>query len=258
MLHLLLPIIYIAFISLGLPDALLGSAWPTIYPEFQVPISYAGIISMIISGCTILSSLMSDRLTHRFGAGKITAASVGITAAALLGFSISDSFLELCLWAIPYGLGAGNVDAALNNFVALHYASRHMSWLHCMWGIGASTGPYVMGFALNRGFPWSTGYLAIGILQIVLTAMLFFSLPLWKTAGSVSENPEKNNNSEKDSGSGTDSHILSLPEILAIPGAKEIMITFFCYCALEQTAGLWASSYLVLHHGLNTEAAAFY
>ena len=132
MLHLLLPIIYIAFISLGLPDALLGSAWPTIYPEFQVPISYAGIISMIISGCTILSSLMSDRLTHRFGAGKITAASVGITAAALLGFSISDSFLELCLWAIPYGLGAGNVDAALNNFVALHYASRHMSWLHCM------------------------------------------------------------------------------------------------------------------------------
>ena len=258
MLHLLLPIIYIAFISLGLPDALLGSAWPTIYPEFQVPVSYAGIISMIISGCTILSSLMSDRLTHRFGAGKITAASVGITAAALLGFSISDSFLELCLWAIPYGLGAGNVDAALNNFVALHYASRHMSWLHCMWGIGASTGPYVMGFALNRGFPWSTGYLAIGILQIVLTAMLFFSLPLWKTAGSVSENPEKNNNSEKDSGSGTDSHILSLPEILAIPGAKEIMITFFCYCALEQTAGLWASSYLVLHHGLNTEAAAFY
>ena len=134
MFHLLLAIIYIAFISLGLPDALLGSAWPTMYTEFGVPVSYAGIISMIIALGTIISSLQSDRLTRRFGTGKVTAVSVGITASALLGFSFTHSFWLLCLWAVPYGLGAGSVDASLNNYVALHYKSRHMSWLHCMWG----------------------------------------------------------------------------------------------------------------------------
>lgn len=143
MIHLLLAVIYLSFISLGLPDALLGSAWPSIYPQFSVPVSYAGIISMIIAVGTIISSLQSDRLTRLLGAGKITAISVAMTAAALFGFSISSEFWMLCLWAIPYGLGAGSVDAALNNYVALHYTSRHMSWLHCMWGIGASVGPYI-------------------------------------------------------------------------------------------------------------------
>lgn len=145
MLHLLLAVIYVSFISLGLPDSLLGSAWPSMYGEFQVPVSYAGIISTIIALGTVVSSLQSDRLTKKLGAGKVTAISVGMTAAALAGFSISHSFLLLCLWAVPYGLGAGSVDAALNNYVALHYASRHMSWLHCMWGLGASLGPYIMG-----------------------------------------------------------------------------------------------------------------
>ena len=166
MFQLLLAIIYLAFISLGLPDSLLGSAWPVMYREFSVPVSYAGIISMVIAAGTIVSSLQCDRLTKKLGTGKVTALSVFITAAALFGFSTSHSFIALCIWAVPYGLGAGCVDASLNNYVALHYASRHMSWLHCMWGVGASLGPYVMGYALSGGESWNMGYRYIGILQI--------------------------------------------------------------------------------------------
>ena len=244
MLHLLLPIIYLAFISLGLPDALLGSAWPSMYPQLGVPVSYAGIISMIIALGTIVSSLMSDRLTLRLGAGKVTAVSVAATATALFGFSFSGSFLSLCLWAIPYGLGAGSVDTALNNYVALHYESRHMSWLHCMWGIGASIGPYIMGYVLTAGSAWNGGYRVIGVLQVILTVILLCSLPLWKAASSKSEEgraPRK---------------ALSLPRILRIPGTKAVMICFFCYCAIEQTAGLWAASYLSLYKGIPAETAA--
>ena len=166
MIHLLLAIIYLAFISLGLPDGLLGAAWPTMYPQFDVPVSYAGAVSMIIALGTIVSSLMSDRLTHRLGPGRVTAISVAMTAAALFGFSTSDSFWMLCLWAIPYGLGAGSVDASLNNYVALHYTSRHMSWLHCMWGVGAAAGPYIMGYVLSGGGRWTGGYRAVGVLQV--------------------------------------------------------------------------------------------
>ena len=248
MFQLLLAIIYLAFISLGLPDSLLGSAWPAMYQELAVPVSYAGIISMIIAVGTIISSLHSDRLTRRFGTGRVTAFSVLMTAAALFGFSISRSYVMLCLWAIPYGLGAGSVDASLNNYVALHYKSRHMSWLHCMWGIGASLGPYVMGYALSGGQGWNMGYRYIAILQIALTAILFLSLPLWEKKQeltSASSLVEGNNRP------------LSLREIIRIPGAKEVMVTFFCYCALEQTTGLWASSYLVLRRGLSADTAGF-
>ena len=247
MIQLLLIIIYLAFISLGLPDSLLGSAWPTMYQEFSVPISYAGGISMIIAVGTIISSLQSDRLTRKFGTGKVTAASVLMTAVALFGFSISHSYAALCLWSIPYGLGAGSVDASLNNYVALHYASRHMSWLHCMWGVGASLGPYIMGYALTSGQSWNMGYRYIAILQIMLTAILIFSLSLWKKQGN-------NDTGQTDEEAATKP--LSLRQIIKIPGAKEIMITFFCYCALEQTTGLWASSYLVLRRGLSAETAA--
>lgn len=246
MFQLLLAIIYLAFISLGLPDSLLGSAWPAMYQEFSVPVSYAGGISMIIAVGTIISSLQSDRLTKKLGTGKVTAISVLMTAAALFGFSISHSYAALCLWAIPYGLGAGSVDASLNNYVALHYASRHMSWLHCMWGIGASLGPYIMGYALTGGQGWNMGYRYIAILQIVLTVVLFFSLPLWKKQKSADTEQFDEGNTKP----------LSLPQIVKIPGAKEIMVTFFCYCALEQTTGLWAGSYLVLQRGLAAEAAA--
>lgn len=247
MIHLLLAIIYLAFISLGLPDALLGSAWPSMYKEFDVPVSYSGIIFMIIALGTIISSLQSDRLTRKLGTGKVTAISVLMTAVALLGFSVSHSYIALCLWAIPYGLGAGSVDASLNNYVALHYASRHMSWLHCMWGIGASLGPYIMGYILTGGQSWNMGYRCISIIQIVLTAILIFSLPLWKKKGD-----DGAGNPGADGGRKS----LSLREIIKIPGAKEVMAAFFCYCAIEQTANLWASSYLVLYHGLSAQTAA--
>ena len=239
----LLVIIYLSFISLGLPDALLGAAWPNMYPEFQVPVSFAGMISMIIAFGTIISSLQSDRLTKRFGTGKVTAVSVGITALALWGFSISHSFILLCLWAIPYGLGAGSVDASLNNYVALHYSSKHMSWLHCMWGIGATLGPYIMGAVLTGGASWNTGYRIISVLQIALTAVLVFSLPKWK-GQNIS------------SGETIHAKALSLKEILAIPGAKAVMLCFFCYCAIESTTMLWASSYLHLAKGVDAKTAA--
>lgn len=245
MVHLLLAVIYISFISLGLPDALLGSAWPAMCAEFGVPVSYAGGISTIIALGTIVSSLQSDRLTRKLGTGKVTAVSVAMTAVALAGFSLSHSFWMLCLWAIPYGLGAGSVDAALNNYVALHYASRHMSWLHCMWGIGASLGPYVMGYALTAGDGWNMGYRSIALLQAGLTGILLVSLPLWKPRGGAASVPRE-----------TSGRVAPLGEIVKIPGAKAVMATFFCYCAIEHTTNLWASSYLVLYQGVSPETAA--
>ena len=248
MLQLLLAIIYLSFISLGLPDALLGSGWPTMCVDFDVPLSYAGVLSLIIAAGTIVSSLLSDRMTLRFGTARVTAFSVATTALALLGFSFTRSYWMLLLWAIPYGLGAGSVDASLNNYVALHYASRHMSWLHCAWGVGASVGPYVMGFALTAGKGWYMGYRYVGLMQILLSAALFLSIPLWKTRN-------------RETGGGDEpvrTKALSIREILAIPGAKEVLIAFFCYCAAEQTAILWSSTYLVLHNGMEeTRAASF-
>ena len=247
MFQLLLAIIYLSFNSLGLPDSLLGSAWPSIYPELNVPVSYAGWISMTIAAMTVVSSLLSDRLNRKLGTGKVTAISVAMTAAALFGFSISHSYWQLILWAIPYGLGAGSVDSALNNYVALHYESRHMSWLHCMWGIGCATGPYVMGYALTHNLGWNMGYRIISIFQIVLSLILFLSLPLWKQ----NVKTETNEN-------GKDTGPVSLFEVLRIPGSKEIMLSFLAYCAIEQTAGLWASSYLNLFKGIPAETAASY
>lgn len=245
MVHLLLAIIYIAFISLGLPDSLLGAAWPVMHEDLGAPLSYAGIISMIIAFGTVVSSLQSDRLTLWLGTGKVTAISVAMTATALLGFSASSEFWMLCLWAIPYGLGAGGVDAALNNYVALHYRSWHMSWLHCMWGVGAATGPYIMGMALEMGTGWPAGYHIIAVMQVVLTIILFASLPLWK---------ERKDEVQADSGHKRKP--LSLREIFWIPGAREILVAFFCYSAVEQTCGLWASSFLNLSKGISAEQAA--
>lgn len=242
MVSLLLAIIYIAFISLGLPDALLGAAWPVMHLELGVPLSYAGIISFIIAGGTVISSLLSDRLTRRLGTGGVTVISVGMTALALFGFSTSHALWMLCLWAIPYGLGAGSVDAALNNYVALHYESRHMSWLHCFWGLGASVGPYIMGYALTGSFGWQGGYRIISVLQIFLTAVLLLSLPLWKKPQAEAQE--------------AGGKALSLPQVLEVPGVKAVMLCFFCYCAIEQTAGLWAASYLSLHKGVDPETAA--
>lgn len=246
MIQILLLIIYVAFISLGLPDGLLGAAWPTMYIDIGVPISTAGIISMVIAFGTIISALFSDKLTYLLGTGKVTALSVAMTCVALYGFSFSDHIIALLLWSIPYGLGAGSVDAALNNYVAIHYSSRHMSWLHCMWGIGASIGPYLMGYAISCSKGWEQGYIYVGFIQIVLTVVLFLSLPLWKGRSNITDSSEQED----------DRKPMKLIEIIKIPGVNAVLITFFCYSALESTSGLWAASYLQLAKGLDEGTAA--
>ncbi|WP_409969791.1 MFS transporter [Bengtsoniella intestinalis] len=243
MLTPLLAIIYLAFISLGLPDAVLGAAWPTISTAFDTSVSSMGMVTIIIAAGTIVSSLQSHRLIHKIGVHAITTISVGITAVSLLGFAYSPNFWVLCLWAVPYGLGAGSVDAALNNYVSLHFESKHMSWLHCMWGVGATTGPYLMGMALTGGAGFSGGYVALFAIQGVLTAVIFLSRPVW-TASAPSSVAQQH------------SKVLSLKEIFAIQGVAQIALTFFCFCAIEQTTGLWASSYLVYQRGVAPETAA--
>lgn len=293
MTSLLLAVIYLAFISLGLPDSLLGAAWPAMHEDLGAPLSYAGAVSMIIALGTILSSLASDRLTLRLGTGRVTAISVSMTAAALLGFSLSGSFCQICLWAIPYGLGAGSVDAALNNYVALHYKSRHMSWLHAMWGVGASAGPCLMGLAIARGAGWAGGYAAVAALQALLTLLLFCSLPLWKkrpgaaarakaaqatptqtqtaqeipaqaqTTQATQAMPTQPQAAQAQPARAQDAREtperrrpLPLAAVVRIRGAREVMLAFFCYCAVEQTSGLWASSFLHLSRGMSAERAA--
>lgn len=243
MFALLLAIIYLSFISLGLPDSLLGSAWPVMYAELGVPVSYMGIISVIICAGTIVSSLLSDLLTKKLGTGLVTALSVLTTAAALFGFSVSTKFWMLIVFAIPYGLGAGGVDASLNNYVALHFKSRHMSWLHCMWGLGASISPYIMGYALSGGHGWDKGYLTVSLIQFVLAFIVFISLPLWKKKKGDSAPEEK-------------AKPLSVKEIVKIRGAIPCFIAFFCYCSLEQTTMLWASSFMVFNGGISADTAA--
>ena len=243
MASLLLPVIYLAFISLGLPDSLLGSAWPSMVGQLGADLSWAGIVSMIISAGTIVSSLCSERLNARLGTGGVTAVSVLLTAAALFGFSTCTRFWQLCVWAVPYGLGAGSVDAALNAYVSLHYKSRHMSWLHCMWGVGASAGPVIMGRALPGG-SWQGGYRIISLIQFGLTAVLLLSLPLWKRPEKTPEGADY-----------TPEH-RTLPQLLRMPGVPQVLLCFFCYCALESTAGMWAASYCTLVRGIDAGTAA--
>ena len=249
----LLSIIYVAFVSLGLPDSLVGAGWPVMHKDLGVPLAFAGIVTMVIASGTILSSLASDRLTRRFGAGLVTATSVGMTAAALIGFSLSDQFWMICLWAIPYGLGAGAVDAALNNYVALHYAARHMNWLHSFWGVGASISPFIMSHALTSGQGWSGAYRTVGLIQVVLTVALVATLPLWRRvdaqrapdAADVPPEPPAD-----------DAAPLSLARALRIPGVAPVLVAFFAYCALETTAMVWASTYLVTERAVDPATAA--
>ena len=241
----LLAIIYIAFISLGLPDAIMGSAWPLIHTELAIPVSFAGVFYMIVSGGTIISSFFSEKLIRRFGTGVVTAFSVTLTAAPLLLMRFAPNFWVICLLGIPLGLGAGAVDAALNNFVALHYAARHMNWLHCFWGIGATAGPFIMSFFLARSGGWRTGYTVIGCAQAVLVLMLIISLPAWRKI----EKPAKDEKSAQKKPT-------SVATLLSIKGAKPALLSFFCYCAVEATAGLWGASYLVIYRQLSAETAA--
>lgn len=244
MLTILLVIIYIAFISLGLPDAILGSAWPMIHQNLNVPISYAGIATMIVSGGTIVSSFFSGKVIRKFGTGKVTTFSVLLTAAGLIGIYFSPSFLWICLLGIPLGIGAGAVDSALNNFVALHYKAKHMNWLHCFWGIGATSGPFIMSFYLLKENGWRMGYATIGTVQAILVICLFLSLPLWKKFEVSNEADEEAHSDVK------------VSTLIKLPGAKPALISFFCYCAIELTTGLWASSLLVTNNGLSAELAA--
>lgn len=236
----LLALIYIAFISLGLPDSLLGSGWPVMHEDLNVPISFMGIISMIISGGTIVSSLFSDKLTRRFGTQVVTVASVFLTAVALLGFSWSGHFVMLMVFAIPYGLGAGAIDAALNNYVALHYTSRHMSWLHCFWGVGTIISPFVMSYSLTTS-TWNTGYRLIGLIQMAIGLLLLVTLPVWKI-----NRPKAESSSEAK----------GLISVLKIKGVPFLLTGFFAYCAAEATAMGWASTYMTEVKGVDAVQAA--
>ena len=243
MFSFLLFIIYLVFISLGLPDTAFGSAWPSIYPDFEVPVSYASILTIIVPICTIISSLNSDRLTRKFGTGKVTLVSVLLSAIGLLGYSICSEFWMLCIFAIPYGLGAGGIDSSINNYAANNYSSKHMNWLHAMWGIGATIGPILMGYTLSNGKTWNDGYLLLGIIQSILVLFLFFTLPLWKKG--------KSSDTE-----GIQGEALTIKQTLMVKGALTLLLCFFCYSAVEQTIMLWCGSYLVLHLNISEEIAA--
>ena len=242
MYSLLLALIYIAFISLGLPDSLLGSGWPAMRADLGVPVSYMGIVSMVISGGTIVSSLFSDSLTRKCGARVVTAVSVLLTAVALLGFSFSGKFWMLIVFAIPYGLGAGAIDAALNNYVALHYKAKHMSWLHCFWGVGTIVSPFVMSYALATS-TWHNGYRIVGFVQLGIAALLLLTLPVWKVNQNAAAETQKK---------------IGLPAAVKIRGVPFLLIGFFAYCAAEATTMGWASTYFAEVKGGSADQAAQY
>lgn len=240
---LLLFVIYLAFISLGLPDSLLGAAWPAMFEDLGVPVDYAGIISMIVAAGTVISSLFSGKVISRFGIPVVTTVSVLLTALALMGFSVSGQFIFLCFLAVPLGLGAGSVDAALNNYVALHYQARHMNWLHSFWGVGAAIGPMIMAAYLAKGDVWSSGYEAVAWIQLGLVLVLILSLPLWIKKQPATEMTEQ-----------TDT--LAYRTLFSLPGLKQALAVFFCYCTIEATFGLWGASFLVFEKGYEPEQAA--
>ena len=238
----LLMMIYLSFISLGLPDSMLGSAWPAMNVSLSAPLWGAGLVQMLISFCTIISSLNSAKLIRRFGTGKLTAISVATTALALLGFSLAKNYAFLLLMAVPLGLGAGAVDAGLNNYVALHCEAKHMSWLHCFWGVGTIIGPMILSAVLRIGGSWATGYRVVGLIQCAVSALLFASLNMWKRTDIQQEEHE--------------AKTLSVLDVLKLPGAKAGMVTFLCYCAVESTLGLWGATYISQVRGVDEAMAA--
>lgn len=277
MFSLLIALVYLAFIGLGLPDSLLGASWPVISLQFGVDKGLQGVVTMIIAGGTVVSSLLSDKLTRKFGTGLLTAVSVLLTCIALFGFSLCTAFWQLCLWAMPYGLGAGAVDSALNNYAAIHFSSRHLNWLHCFWGVGACISPYIMGGCLTNGLGWSRGYFIVGILQAVISVILFVSLPLWKRNapnGAVllkqtdvtSDGSGVENSNEASSTDNAEESEIQLQSVtkkrirrqnsLTIKGVWQTLVMFTCYCSAESIAMQWSSSYLVYHRGVNTDLAA--
>ncbi|KAF0818125.1 putative MFS-type transporter [Bacillus sp. ZZV12-4809] len=237
-------IIYATYISLGLPDSLLGVAWPEIVGEIDVAYSAAGIISMTIAICTVISSLQAIRLTQKMGTGKLVLGSVLLTVIGLIGFAFTQNFFLLIVAALPLGFGAGAIDTSVNDYVAANLKARHMNWLHAFWGIGATLGPMIMGVALNNDFSWRTGYLIIGCIQLMITCILFFSLPLWK--GNHLKVP-------RESGERTTSPV----SVWKQRGVLLALISFVFYVGLEGTIFLWGSSYLIEVKSLTAATASF-
>ncbi|MFC0215987.1 sugar MFS transporter [Paenibacillus chartarius] len=251
---LFLMIIYLSFISLGLPDSLLGSAWPVMWPDVGASLGSAGILSMVVAGGTIVSSLASGNIVRRFGTGKVTLISCCLTAGALFGFSTAPSFLWLVVLAVPLGLGGGAVDASLNHYVAEHYKAHHMNWLHCFWGVGATMGPMIMSSFIADHNSWRGGYAAVSIIQFVLVLILLVTLPLWKRHSSNRE-PERADQQEQrdqaDSG-----RLQANVNVLRIKGVNYSLFAFLFYCGVEATVGLWGASYLVGARAVTAETAA--
>ncbi|WP_373888224.1 MULTISPECIES: MFS transporter [Paenibacillus] len=251
-------IIYLAFISLGIPDSLFGAAWPVMWPELGAAFGSAGIVSMVVAGGTIVSSLASGSIIEKIGTGKITLMSCFLTAGALLGVSFAPSLFWLVLLAIPLGLGGGAVDAALNQYVATHYKAHHMSWLHCFWGVGATMGPIIMSFYISNYNSWRSGYTAVSMIQWGLVIILLITLPLWKRVTAI-QNPII---SESPSDySQMDDNIVKVENIpkqnpIRMKGVKNTLIAFLFYCGVEATVGLWGASYLVSARNITADTAA--
>lgn len=241
----LLLVIYIAFIGLGIPDSLWGTAWPAIYTEFNLPISFASFVSVTISCGTIVSSMVSSRVIRRFGTNVVSLVSTAMTAFALVGFSYSDHFILLCLFAVPLGLGAGAIDTALNNYVSLYYSATHMSFLHCFYGIGVSVSPYVLSLVISGKSGWRGGYRIAFLIQLGITLILLVTLPVWKKAHGQAEQSEENQ-----------ARSITLRETAKIPGVKLMWCLFIASCAIECTCGGWGSTFLVEYKHATAEQAA--
>ncbi len=241
---LLITVIYLAFIGLGLPDSLFGASWPSIYTEFGLPLSTGGIVTGICSGMTVISSLMSARLIKLLGTNKLTAICTLITALSLFGFSMSGSFIYLCVLAVPLGLGAGSIDTALNNYVALHYSASQMSFLHCFYGIGVTVSPFIMTLVFGNGMNWRTGYRIASFIQMGLALLLIVTLPIWKKVHKTDAQEEEKYET------------LSIREAASIKGVKVMWLLFVTSCVIESSVGNWSSTFLVEHRHVSNELAA--
>ena len=239
----LLVVIYVAFIGLGVPDSLIGSAWPAVHAELGIPVETVSFITFIISGCTVLSSMFSAKILNRIGTSKVTAFSTAMTAVALLGFSFAKSFRIMIPLAVTLGLGAGAIDSGLNNYVALHFKASHMNFLHCFYGVGVSLSPYLMSVALTDT-DWRGGYRYAFYVQIAIAILLIISIPLWKKSSSDSQAEDENTSS------------LSLLRMAKMPEVRKVWVIMLATNAIEYACGVWGSTYLVEEKGFSPEHGA--
>jgi len=244
---ILLVIIYLVFIGLGLPDSMLGTAWPVMHTDISASLSWAGTVSVVICAGTVCASLLASRAVHRFGAGKVSLVSTVLVAAALIGTSFTKTMWQVYLCSVPLGLGAGAIDSALNNFVSLNYKAKHMNWLHCFWGVGAMTGPVIISRFVGQAEMWRGGYRLVGAAEIFIVLVLIFSLPLWNRRGPASED-----------GAVKREKYVTIPQALKIGGVIPAISAFLCYCAFETSTGVWTASFLVTTKGFTPETSAWF